>query len=570
MNIKNRNIFKKTLFLFGGIFAPFLLCGIIILGISNRYLHQQILDKVDETTDSVIENLNEELLRIYSTAAFVAAQSSVNKVANCSNILSDYELAHNINQVREQQTTLTMANEIIDNFVIYYRYLGKGYNAANSAKGSFFTFTEEEYDELAAKSTGSYQLQFYEGELYEIINVNDAALICVSISQRELLRRLTSPFLLYSSFYCLQFDNEEGYFSDLECRNEERLNLNNLSYGSGTIWIEGEKYCYTKRDIDFLKADISYYIPEQALFKNLDIYIWFYLIFLLLTVPAVLAFAVSIRKMLFQPLDVLVGAFERIENRDYSFRIQEDGTDFTYIYRSYNAMAENIRVLIEKELQNQILLNRAELKQMQAQINPHFLYNSFFMLRDMIHPDLVEDAKKMAQALGVYFQYITRNNGDVVRLETEYRHALIYAQIQARRFEGRINIMTEMLPDKYNDWEVPRLIIQPVVENVFKYGLDNKLENGILSVRIRENEEELIICVEDNGEELTDELLNHMIVNLDRNRTALDCAEVTGIYNIQRRLVIFSEGDNYLEAERSDLGGLCMHIHLKERGNSND
>lgn len=73
-----------------------------------------------------------------------------------------------------------------------------------------------------------------------------------------------------------------------------------------------------------------------------------------------------------------------------------------------------------------MLLQKAELKQLQAQINPHFLYNSFFMLQRMIKMDLSEESQKMASALGKYFRYLTRNSMDAVTLETEYEHAKTY------------------------------------------------------------------------------------------------------------------------------------------------
>lgn len=566
MNIKNRGIFKKTLFLFTGIFIPFLVCGGIILSLGNFHLRKQIIKDASETTDLVIENMNNELLQIYSLAGFVSSQSSVNKIGYSSHTLSEYELAYNINHIREQQTTITMSNEYVENFVIYYRQLGKAYNAGNISKPSFFRFTEEEYNELADRSTGTYQLQVYQGELCEIISVNDEVLIYISISENQLAATLSEPFAMHDFYFVLDFEDGETVITN---RTGEEKGFPEWAdrRGKSTVWLDGKLYYRVDRYIDFMKADFTYFIHGEELARNFGVYIFLFVGFVLSVIPALLVFAFSIRKMLFRPLDTLVRAFEKIENRDYSFRIPvEEGSDFAYIYKSYNNMAENIRQLVEKELEQQILINRAELKQMQAQINPHFLYNSFFMLKDMMQNESLEDAQKTAQSLGIYFQYITRNNQDLVPLETEYRHALIYTQIQALRFEGRILIRAAELPAGCGEWRVPKLILQPLVENAFKYGLDNKLAGGLLEIRVEGGEEETILYIEDNGEELTEEDLKEMNARLESYRVSSGQTELTGIYNIQRRLVVFSDGADYLSVSRSRLGGLCVRVCLRKTG----
>lgn len=153
---------------------------------------------------------------------------------------------------------------------------------------------------------------------------------------------------------------------------------------------------------------------------------------------------------------------------------------------------------------------------------------------------------------------------DNVTLETEYEHAKTYAYIQGLRFAGRIQIEFEDLPAAYRNLTVPKLILQPLLENAFNYGLNNKVENGLLKVHFLHSKESLTIIVEDNGEELTDESLQSLEDKLNTAKdTSADC-EMTGLLNIQRRLAIFSDYTYSLTISRSGMGGLCVSICLRK------
>ncbi|MFR7443478.1 MAG: sensor histidine kinase [Sellimonas intestinalis] len=194
------------------------------------------------------------------------------------------------------------------------------------------------------------------------------------------------------------------------------------------------------------------------------------------------------------------------------------------------------------------------------------------MLQRMIQTENIEDAQSVANALGVYFRYLTRNNMDHVKLSEEYRHAQNYAYIQGLRFSGRIQIDFEELPAGYADIPVPKLILQPILENAFNYGLANKMKDGLLQVHFHPDNEVLQIDIEDNGEELTDEKLCNLSNALLEVQSTGTNVEMSGILNIQRRLIIFSNTHDSLHVSRSTLGGLRVSIILGKfrKGNIHD
>ena len=154
------------------------------------------------------------------------------------------------------------------------------------------------------------------------------------------------------------------------------------------------------------------------------------------------------------------------DSEDYRIVEKANSQEFADLFNSFNEMAEQLDELIQKEFQQTLLLEKAQLKQLQAQINPHFLYNSFFTLNQMIARDMKEPAKELSRELGVYFRFLTRNTSDEVPLSDEYEHARVYADIQGFRFDGRIKVEMDELDQQLAQITVPRLILQLMIKIV--------------------------------------------------------------------------------------------------------
>ena len=160
----------------------------------------------------------------------------------------------------------------------------------------------------------------------------------------------------------------------------------------------------------------------------------------------------------------------------------------------------------------------------------------------------------------------------MVDLEEENGHADIYAQLQGMRFEGRIRIVYEKLPEAYKRVAVPRLTIQPILENAFGHGLENRETDGLLQISFHAGEREGDFCirVEDNGESLSEAELNALQEEFRRQPRDEKMQEVTGLVNINRRLQLFYGEEYGLYLSRSALGGLCVDIKIRDRERAQD
>lgn len=136
-------------------------------------------------------------------------------------------------------------------------------------------------------------------------------------------------------------------------------------------------------------------------------------------------------------------------------------------------MAETMQQYIETNLQQKILVSQSNLKQLQSQISPHFMYNSYYVLYRMIRRGDQENSLHLAEYLGSFYHYITRNADDEKHLSEEIEHAENYARIQKYRFRDNLHVEIAKPDECIADVYVPRLILQPILENAFKYAYES-------------------------------------------------------------------------------------------------
>ncbi len=166
----------------------------------------------------------------------------------------------------------------------------------------------------------------------------------------------------------------------------------------------------------------------------------------------------------------------------------------------------------------------------------------------------------MARHLGEYFRFITRSRSDEVTLEEELKHTLAYIQIQMYRFDQRVETYCEELPEACKSISVPRLILQPIVENAYEHGLRETVSGGLVRMAFQQLDQDLIIIFEDNGSEMTDEKIAELHDLLHAN--ADEAIETTGILNVHRRLQL-KYGSSYgLSVSRAQIGGLRIEMRI--------
>ncbi|MBW7452938.1 histidine kinase [Paenibacillus sepulcri] len=309
--------------------------------------------------------------------------------------------------------------------------------------------------------------------------------------------------------------------------------------------IDGEKYWFIVERSASHGVTLLSYMPESAILGSLSEYRNWYWALSAISIIVIVLFAYWIFRQIHQPMRRLLRAFQRVENGNWGTILTHRRSDeFGYLYSQFNSMVANMTEMIQEVYEQKYRANLSELRQLQSQINPHFLYNCFFNLYRMAKNEENENIALFSHHLGHYFHYITRTQQDDVPLEEEIKFAQNYIAIQTFRFEDRIAVHLEAVPDSYRAFRVPKLIIQPLLENAYQYGFRNTIADGRLEVCFKYEKGYLIILVDNNGEHIPEPQFQELLLKLKTNSLNV---ETTGLVNVHRRLKLKYGPDSGLQ-----------------------
>ena len=320
------------------------------------------------------------------------------------------------------------------------------------------------------------------------------------------------------------------------------------------------------------RTDVLGAIPLYTSFRtaavdtNLPLYTAFFITACVLLCGAALVLFITFRHFFNKPYTKLLDAMNEVSRGNFDVRLDDKiSSDFQYIYDGFNYMTSSVSGYIEENYRQKVMRTESEFKALQAQINPHFLYNCFANIRSFCKMGDIESVALMTENLSKLFLYITRNAAPIVPLCNEAENLQNYLQIQQMRFGDRVLVEVQELPEEFRDVPIPKLCLQPIAENAYKYAFADKDSGGIFRVGYAVSGNELSITLDDNGD-----ISDRQIAEIARSLT--DAAETSGLVNVSRRLRHYADGYGRVEVTRSSLGGLCVTLRLNigKRGDADD
>lgn len=234
------------------------------------------------------------------------------------------------------------------------------------------------------------------------------------------------------------------------------------------------------------------------------------LVLLLLAVLSVILIsilvAVSLSRSIISPIQRLVNSMEAVENGDFSISVPVERTDeIGQLSNSFNHLIGKIRSLIDQVYRDQEKLRMAELSTMQAQINPHFLYNSLDSTIWLLKSNQVPKALEMLQALSTLFRVALSKGRSTIPLSRELQHVSSYLMIQHLRYSQKFDYTISAQEDIL-DCEIVKVLIQPLVENAIYHGIreDRRIK---IEIRVWSRDDTVFIRVSDDGMGIPEEVL---------------------------------------------------------------
>ena len=321
--------------------------------------------------------------------------------------------------------------------------------------------------------------------------------------------------------------------------------------------------CYSRS----LRSSFVQLIPMDKLEAIPRLLQTFLLIFSVLAILFVIAFVVQFHYQIRKPMIDLQNGFGKIERGDLGTTlVPAYSYEYNGLINSFNHMSLRLAQMVKENYEQTICIQEAELRQLQSQIAPHFLYNSFMFISNMLAEGEVRQAKRFLHHLSKYYEYLTRNEGNIIELKEEYVHSINYMSIQEMRFDGLFEVQIELLAEEFWQIPVPRLILQPLLENAVEHGVPPESEGVTIRMTtgMPENEEqkEEYLCIRvENGGWITDGEIAEME---ERLLAPASGTSSVSLYNINTRLKLFYRDKACgLTLRRSELGGLCVEVTIR-------
>lgn len=256
----------------------------------------------------------------------------------------------------------------------------------------------------------------------------------------------------------------------------------------------------------------------------------FYIFLSMILIFSVVFFFIQ-RHTIIHPIKDLSDEVRQFHEGNYTLTERDRNDEIGMLNHSIAEMGHNIENLIEKVYKAQLSEKDAQLKYLQAQINPHFLNNTLESIRWMAIQNKQPDIAKQVQALARLFKHALNSGKETTTVQEEVTYLQDYVTIQKNRFGDRIRFQFAV-DEAMHDCQVLNLILQPLVENAIVHGLEEKLSDGLVDIRVLGQGEDLLYIVEDNGLGADPTPIQ---AALQQNETSENAYALT---NIHQRLVI--------------------------------
>jgi len=567
------SVFKKLYILFG---ATILVVYLSTIAISVSYASQQRSAEIASMHNAVLFNvsdLEQQLDIIYNQEKSMASDTRILSLAN-DLTMAEYERSQTMRGLITSMINMQSMNNSIGNVAVMLPGLEVELSSTNN-------YSKKQYTRRERKSgTTSRYLVYEEGRvqmeiLYPLTYVLDEKYvpdfsICITLSE-DYLQGILDYFSSSEesgAFFVMDNGNELLMVTG---REEESEGLKNSWYNAwteqgsrasfqDTVRFDGTGYLLMSENLP--KYGITLVVYRNGAGIDNSMLAGLLLMGLVLMVISGL-FLYTLHQTnndVQKPLKKLMTAFGEVQDGNLDMRIFHKVQDeFQYIYTSFNKTVDRIQELLENVKEQGQLLQNAELMQLQSQINPHFLYNSFYLIRIMAKNESYEQIDQFVTSLARYYRFLNKEVDQNIELYKEAEHMENYINIQQMRFGDKITVTKEPLPENARSYRVPKLILQPIVENAYNYGMKDVVRDGRISVCCHVEDSILSIMIEDSGSGGSQENLERMREHI---RDYKGHAAGHALSNIERRLKLAYGGDSGILLERSELGGLKVIIRF--------
>jgi two-component system, sensor histidine kinase YesM len=547
----NLRIKHKISIIFSVIMLVFLAFSLIALQITFYMYDEKIYEESSNVLNLSSKNVENELKEIEQLSFIILAHSQIQEIL--TKLKADVPAYDRL----QQQEVI---RDVLNQFAYSERYIRSiqiiDTNGSEYARGSVPITTPLDKRSLIYELTleGQGQLQWImpddhddsliaarEIRSYHNLSLESLGTLVIRINLDMLVNDLAfdqyheDVDLVISSGKQIIHPKEHALFDSISAAADDpgkRIDYDMLD-------LEGQTYFISKITSDYTQWSYRQIIPFESIFRSINIMKSVILYVFMALFLAVILLGLRFAESITNPIEDLIarmkhaqlGSFKKAEVEALepsSLSADEVGQ----LYRSFRMMIQHINELITENYTKQLIIKETEFKALQAQINPHFLYNTLESINWLAKTNGQPEISKMVEALGRLLRYSVNLKEHMIHLREELEIVRSYIIIQNFRFEERLEFCLD-IPDTLLQCQLPKLTLQPLVENAIHYALEPRVEPCKISVKAMICEEYISLIVEDNGPGMDEAFLAKLRQGLIQTK-----GKGIGLNNIDERVKI--------------------------------
>jgi two-component system, sensor histidine kinase YesM len=433
---------------------------------------------------------------------------------------------------------------------------------ANSISGSIKPDIDNEMWKVV-----SGKIQFSEGKQHEIIHNVNTKLRAMMENTDSHRAKVKLDLILRTMQSLTKYVDQMGdKIAHTSTAAENELELENIRFATSVM--EEVVQDYVIYEVHRMEGQYTVMRESFARWQTFSII----LIFSAVIFSVVAAWSLS--KSIYTPIKKLHDVTTTITKNDLQALMSSDNVDeITELGMSFNIMIGKIKDLLDSKLMEQENLKKAELRALQAQVNPHFLYNTLDTIIWMAEAKKNDQVVEIVSALSSFFRISLSKGMDWITIGEEVERIRSYLTIQKMRYRDIMDFNIDIDQDVAQN-TILKLILQPLVENALYHGIKNKREGGTISVRARKKgEDEVIIEVEDDGIGFTPDKLAQLQAELADDSGDIKLESGFGIGNVNKRIRLYYGKPHGVSVRSEYNTGSCVTLlipAITEPGTQNE
>ncbi len=538
-------------------------------------LEEKELELAKNRIDDLSTFMQEEYNRVYSLGNYIHSGVISDIMSDIhQNESSAYDY-NNIRQIQAFYSGVSYADEAISDVIFVsdrnnvYSYTRQ---ASYEVNPSYPFFEKEEIKALLASDDNmfvfcddpsEYCLRGRERVVSFAGKIFDASLYPRKVIVG--LYMINIPLSCFDESLGTGIDTEKGSGEIVLANKQGEIIYANNSETAGTSltdWEQQDKReVYSDaRNLGLSGLSVHYRLSEETLYRVVDTMRKRMMIVLAAAILLTVFYTVKIMKIYQRRTAKILESMQELPKGNFTTRLPIESQDeIGRISDSFNLMCEQLNSYVERVYKAEIQRKNAEMNALQAQINPHFLYNTLESIKSKAVMNQDEDCAEMISILGSMFRWISPTGKKITTLDEELEYIRNYLRLQSYRYNQKLEICIQ-IEEEYLDYEVPKLILQPLVENVIHHALDGVERDKIIGIQVKKKDTGLEITVYDNGRGMTQERLDEINRKL-QSSVEQDEFESIGLANVNQRLKLMF-GQDYGVMIRS-IEGLGTAVKIR-------